>query len=135
MKKKKTKAKTLSGKKRKVEKKKDIRKKSHIDKIARRRFRAESPFRKAPPISKLPPNVSWDELIFCTVNCAGKKGMTVEEICEKAIKIKYSKEEIKEKKITPRSLFHNSRITNIEAVAGYLDNSAYRVIYGYKEIS
>jgi len=130
------KAKVKTKSKRKVSgKRKEETKKQNIDKIARRRFRVESPFRKATAVGKLPPNVSWDELIFCIVSGAGKRGINIEEICKKAIKIKYSLQEIKEKGISPRSLFHNSRITHIEAVALYLDNSAYSVLYGYRELT
>ncbi|MEW5947260.1 MAG: hypothetical protein AB1742_13785 [bacterium] len=102
--------------------------------IARRRFRVESALRKPVPLSRMTRNVSWDELIFAIVSGAGKKGITIEEICRKAIRIKYTGEEIRQKNITPFSNFHNSRVSNVEAVERYLLFSPSAQAYGYREI-
>ena len=93
------------------------------------------PTRKPLAISKLNVGTLWDELIFAIVSNAGPRGITIENICKKAIGVKHSKAEIREKSIPPASNFHNSSISNVEAVRRYLDDNIYQTIYGYREIT
>lgn len=106
-----------------------------IEETARRRFRAEKPTRKPLATSKLNAGTLWDALIFAIVSKAGPRGITIENICKKAIEVKHSRAEIKEKNISPASNFHNSSISNIEAVRRYLDDDIYQAIYGIREIT
>lgn len=106
-----------------------------IEEIARRRFRVQNPVRKQSGTRKLSQNTLWDELIFVIISNASPRGITIENICKKALAVKHTKTEIKEKNITPMSNFHNSTISNVEAVRRYLDDNLYQTIYGYREIT
>lgn len=102
--------------------------------IGRRRFCVESPIRKPTPPAKLIPQATWDEVIFSIVSNTGKTGILVEDLCSKAIAVKYDKRDVRAGAVTPYTRFHNSNITNLEAVCRYLDSPEFRAVYGYREM-